>query len=156
MTGPETVLPLDSIEILLRLTWWSQDLDDDRMLLPSAIRLDDLKGPEAGVSVDRESLCQHGIMASLASAQQPKSPAKRIKPHVSSVACGRVQAECDENGALFNVHADPIPDNPAHALISSTRVRKESERRALRIKLIALFGRAIALDEYSWAAPKLS
>ena len=41
-----------------------------------------------------------------------------------------------------------MPDNPAHTLICSTRERKESERRALRNKLVALFERAIALDDY--------
>jgi hypothetical protein len=144
----ETIPPFADGETFLRLTWWSQDLNPDGALNPAAIRLDDLKSPNVGVSVDRSSLARYEIMAGRASVQQPKSPEKQIKPHVSSVKCALVQAEQDETGPAFHVRPDPIPDNPAHTLICSTRERKESERRALRSKLITLFERAIALDDY--------
>jgi hypothetical protein len=149
----ETIAPLDSGEFLLRLTWWSQDLNPDGTLLPSAIRLDDLKSPNVGVSVDRASLARYDVMAGRASHQQPKSPAKRIKPHVSRVECAPIQAERDEIGTVFHVWPDPKPDNPAYTLISSTRECKESERRALRSRLTALFECAISLDDYFGIAP---
>jgi len=149
------VPPVEDSETLLRLTWWPDDIDDEGALRPTAFVSQDLKGPERGVSVDRAGMAQREVMHALASHQQPKKAEVRLKAYVSPVGVAPVRAAIDSSGErAFVVQANPLPArhplpaNLAHALIRSRVKRSRSQVNELRLALIALFGRAVPLEDY--------
>jgi hypothetical protein len=144
-----TVEEVEDHETLLRLTWWPEDIAPDGTLLPTAIASQDLQGPDRGLSVNRENMTCFEALRALADQLQARSPKDRIKPHVNSAVAGEVRLQKDEfGGNYFIVEHSPVPENLAHAHISSCSKRSKSQARKLRLILIELFSTAAAIEDY--------
>ena len=120
---------------------------------PSAFRLDDLKGGENHVSVDRMDTAKREYILPMLVGQRSKAdPGKSIHRETAYSALlltGNVRNAVDGDGRNpFGVRGAPVENNPAHCgIVNVTRETGVAYRRKLRTILLEQVNELMSFDE---------
>lgn len=144
-------------ELLLKLIWDPDDINEEGGVKPSAFRKDELVNRSKGVSVDRYALCRVRVLNAIIAKQKRKAGAPGIvreKAFLSRLRCLQVREIAIDGKRQFVVDATPteqtddVPTNPAHAeIFNDSGIQSRSHILKIRLEIAHLCSNPVEVDE---------